>query len=76
MSEPMKRMECVDYEGGHLWRASGYYLMRCMEVIGDLGSVTGTQMVGGPSRYGVESTPEVEVCVRCGLLRLRQEKQA
>ncbi len=76
-SEPMRHPHCTDYPEieSHLWRASGYYLMREVELQGDLGSSIGVAMTGGSKSRLEERTPEVEVCVRCGLLRLRQGEQ-
>lgn len=64
---------CDPESADHDWKPSGMYMMRYTEVHDGWGNFLGEKLTGGRF-YG--GTPEVQICQRCGLLRIKLEKSA
>lgn len=63
--EPIIEPPCL-----HIWKPSGMFLVKIADTRDSQGCVNGRKIVGGNEGYWPHQTPEVEVCERCGLLRI------
>ena len=56
----------------HDWKPTGMFLMKHADVYAAAG-IVGRQIVGGTEGYYKHQTPPVDVCKKCGLLRINPQ---